>query len=353
MVAKRIMFRTLSLIFGLFIGLVLAEIGCRFFAFGWGAFDFEKTNSFVSIGYSGYLRPADDQAVWYELRPHIDGLFKMHPIRTNSQGLRDKEYALKKPPNTYRVAVIGDSFTFGDGVDAEDVYHSILEKKLNGLSDSLRFEFINFGLAGYDLLNYLGTIEAKAMAYQPDLILIGFCGNNDDSLPEARQYEPFTGYRWSEWSWAIQRFQLIRTVANYISIRRRLHDEANVGDAKSLEKKEFVREMFGQFRRVKTEHGIPLMVAYLSMADAAPEKAEMVAALCQEHGFGFVDTSPTVEALDDISEYWFHDSDHHPNEKMHRIYADILLKSFVEIQVPEKKFAHEGMLWPGWRFRFF
>lgn len=126
----------------------------------------------------------------------MDDYFKMKPIKTNSRGLRDKEYPLEKPPGTYRVAVIGDSFTFGDGVNAEEVYHSILEERLNRLSDSLRFEFINFGLAGYDLLNYLGVVEHKAMAYDPDLILIGFCGNNDDDLPEAKQWtEPFTRYK--------------------------------------------------------------------------------------------------------------------------------------------------------------
>ncbi|HFA47682.1 MAG TPA: SGNH/GDSL hydrolase family protein [Bacteroidetes bacterium] len=343
-VAKRTLFYLINLIIIIVVSFFLGEIICRFHAFGWEAFKFKKTNSFVSIGYSGYLQPAEDQHVWYELKPDIDGLFKMHIIRTNSRGLRDQEYSFKKPPNTYRVAVIGDSFTFGDGVNAEDTYHAILEKKLNGLSDSTKVEFINFGIAGYDLLNYLGVMEAKAMAYDPDLILVGFCGNNDDDLPEARQYnEPFTGYRYVEWSWAVQRFQIFRTVANYMTIRRRKRNEL-ANDEQSERKKQFVRDMFGEFRRVKTEHDIPLMVFYLSMADAAPEKAKLVAGLCKENGFPFIDSSPVVDGLDDISEYWFHDSDHHPNEKMHRIYADILLKSFVEVQLPEKKIAQLGYI---------
>lgn len=288
----------------------------------------------MSIGYSDFLQPAENQYVWNELKPNIDGHFKMHTFRTNSRGLRDKEYTFEKPKNTYRVAVIGDSYTLGDGVEANEIYHSVLEKKLNGLSDSIHFEFINFGLSGYDMLNYLGVIEAKAMAYDPDLILIGFCGNNDDDLPEAKQYtETFKGYIYSECSWAIQRFQIIRTVANYINIRGRKKME-NATDEKAERKKAFVKKMFGEFNRVKKETAVPFMVFYMDMQDASPEKAKMVKQLCTENEFTFIDSSPTVRPINDISKYWFHDSDHHPNELMHGMYAEILMREFVQIKVP-------------------
>ena len=331
---KRLLFRLCALMAGLFIGLLLAEGVCRFHAFGLSAFDFKITNSFVAIGYSDYLQPAENQYVWNELKPNIEDRFKMHTFRTNSKGLRDKEYIIKKPKNTYRVAVIGDSYSLGDGVEAEEIYHSILEEKLNNLSDSIQFEFINFGLSGYDMLNYLGVIEAKAMAYNPDLILIGFCGNNDDDLPEARQYtEPFKGYIYSEWSWAVQRFQIIRTVANYINIHGRKKNETAV-DEKSKRKKEFVKNIFSEFKRVEKEQTIPFMVFYMHMQDASPEKAKMVNDLCEKNNFRFIDSSPTVEKIADISKYWFHDSDHHPNEMMHGIYAELLMREFVRVEVP-------------------
>ncbi|MEK7254786.1 MAG: SGNH/GDSL hydrolase family protein [Bacteroidota bacterium] len=335
---KRILLRMISTLFGLIIGLFLAEICCRFFSFGLEAFAVKKTDSFVSIGYSGYLQPAENQFVWYELKPNLNASFKLNPLHTNSRGLRDKEYALKKPPGTYRIAVIGDSFVFGDGVEIEETFHSIAEEKLNMLSDSINFEFLNFGLGGYDLLNYLGVIENKALAYKPDLILIGFCGNNDDDLPEARQYsERFSGYKFEKYSWFIRHFQVLRTVGNHISIRRRLENEAK--NKKHEAKQEHMRQFFAEYACLRDMHQVPMMVYYLSMADAAESKAKYVAELCQNNGFHFLDSSPEVNKIKDISQYWFHRSDHHPNADMHALYADILLKSFVEVK-------HELALFP-------
>jgi GDSL-like Lipase/Acylhydrolase family len=51
--------------------------------------------------------------------------------RTNSQGMRDREYSLEKPPGTVRIALVGDSIGAGWGVNAEDRFESILEELWN------------------------------------------------------------------------------------------------------------------------------------------------------------------------------------------------------------------------------
>lgn len=326
---KSIFFRTFSILFGLLLGLLIGEIICRLAYFGADAFNIKKINSFVTIGYTGFIQPAEDQYVWYEMKPDLDDLFKMHPIQTNSKGLRDKEYSITKPDNTFRVAVIGDSFTFGDGVKEAETYHAVLETHLNERSDSLQYEFINFGLAGYDLLNYLGNIKAKALEYDPDLILIGFCGNNDDDLADPRQWnEPFPGYKYEKYSWFIRQFLIVRTVGNLISSRRRMNNE-KISKQKE-EKAVFMNQMFAEFGKVKIQEQIPFLVFYLSMADAAPEKAKKVAQLCNENGLDFLDSSPFADKVSDISKYWVHQTDHHPNAAMHEIYAALLKHYFVK-----------------------
>jgi hypothetical protein len=47
----------------------------------------------------------------------------------NSYGLRDREFPLEKPPNTYRILMLGDSYTFGIGSNLEDTFSKRLEKK--------------------------------------------------------------------------------------------------------------------------------------------------------------------------------------------------------------------------------
>ena len=52
-------------------------------------------------------------------------------IRTNTKGLRDREYNSKKPKNTFRILVLGDSFTFGSCVEENETYPKVLENFLN------------------------------------------------------------------------------------------------------------------------------------------------------------------------------------------------------------------------------
>ena len=91
----------------------------------------------------------------------------------NSQGLPDRELSLSKPANTYRIAVIGDSFTEALQVDRTQNFCSLLEKKLNQESGGAqRFEVINGGCSAYNLGQMYYRLKNKVMPYQPDLVLV-------------------------------------------------------------------------------------------------------------------------------------------------------------------------------------
>lgn len=97
----------------------------------------------------------------------------------NADGLRDKEYSLDKPENVFRVAVIGDSITFGHGVNQDQTYAKHLEwllKKYNHANTT--YEIINFGVTGYNSSQIVEQVKAKVLKYQPDLILYGYCLND-------------------------------------------------------------------------------------------------------------------------------------------------------------------------------
>lgn len=103
-------------------------------------------------------------------------------IRTNSQGLRDREYPLEKPANTFRILVLGDSFTFGYGVEAEETYAKVLEKLLNRGS-TLKYEVLNGGVIGYGTFHELRFLRESGLALHPDLVVIGFVAGTDMGGP--------------------------------------------------------------------------------------------------------------------------------------------------------------------------
>src|SRR5262245_49349733 len=151
---------------------LLVELCFRFYLFGFSALSYEKVDSVIGIGRDGALRTSDYRDIVYELKPNLDILLDLAPLKTNSQGLADYEYAQAKPPDTFRIVLLGSSYSMPTGVALDDSWQQVLENRLNARGDGRRYEVINFAVAGYDPLQYLAVLKHRAMAYDPDLILV-------------------------------------------------------------------------------------------------------------------------------------------------------------------------------------
>lgn len=98
----------------------------------------------------------------------------------NSQGWRDVEHALPKPPGKLRILFVGDSFTYGTvGVDA--LYTRRVEAKLHALGYG-QVEVISIGVGGWGTDQELEAIRNEGVRYQPDLIVYQFCSNDTINL---------------------------------------------------------------------------------------------------------------------------------------------------------------------------
>jgi len=110
--------------------------------------------------------------------------------KTNSQGFRDREYPKIKPPNTFRVAVLGDSIIWGHNIELQDTFAKQLERILNTQGRNQSFEVLNFGVSGYSTQQEVEFYREKAKAYDPDMIIIGYCLNDHlESSVEARAFK--------------------------------------------------------------------------------------------------------------------------------------------------------------------
>lgn len=101
--------------------------------------------------------------------------------RHNSEGFRDVEHALAKPAGTVRILGLGDSFTYGMGAAFEETYLARLEAQLNQDkrgTNAPRFEVIKAGIPGYYPESQRLLLEHYGLAYQPDVVLVGFVPND-------------------------------------------------------------------------------------------------------------------------------------------------------------------------------
>jgi hypothetical protein len=150
---------------------LLLELTVRVHLFGVAGLLPARINSVHGLPQTGFTRPSAYPGVGFELRPDLDGYFKLAAFRTSSQGLRDREYAIAKPDGVFRVAVIGSSFALPAGVAIEDAFHSRLESRLTRERAPQRFEFINFAVGMHNPRQGLAMLEQRALAYHPDLVL--------------------------------------------------------------------------------------------------------------------------------------------------------------------------------------
>ncbi len=127
-------------------------------------------------------------------RPGASGWFRREGrqyIVINREGFRDREHALKKPPGTYRVAVLGDSFTEGLQVKLEDTFEAVLERELAHCPAfrARSVEVFNFGVSNYGTAQELLTLRDRVWQTEPDLVLLAFFSGNDvwDNSRELKQ----------------------------------------------------------------------------------------------------------------------------------------------------------------------
>jgi hypothetical protein len=137
-------------------------------------------------------------------RPNAKGWFNREGkayITTNSDGLRDREHSLVKPADTFRIAVLGDSFAAAFQVTVKKTFWSVIERELNNCSSfaGKNVEVINFGVSGYGTAQELLTLRHQARKYDPDLVLLACLPGNDvrnnSKVLEPSKVRPFFIYR--------------------------------------------------------------------------------------------------------------------------------------------------------------
>lgn len=124
----------------------------------------------------------------YELKPDAQRELKIGDhagtYRINSAGMRDYSYPFSKVDTVFRIVCLGDSVTFGAGVELDEAYHKVLEKLLNANRDSsIRYEVMNFGVSGYNTAQEVIVLREKALLYKPDIVLVGFTLNDGSPIP--------------------------------------------------------------------------------------------------------------------------------------------------------------------------
>lgn len=97
-------------------------------------------------------------------------------VKTNSLGFRDREFSDQKNARI-RILALGDSFTYGWGVEIDQSWPKILEQRLR--SAGLDAEVANLGKPAGSPRSYADIAEKAVPALKPDILVVAVLQGDD------------------------------------------------------------------------------------------------------------------------------------------------------------------------------
>lgn len=116
-------------------------------------------------------------ADWHHA-PHGRAFWVVRGEGHNRDGLRDRDHAVPKPPDTFRVICLGDSVTVGHGVKRSESWPFALEAYFKQLSLPMDMEVFTIATSGWSTLQETTAYRELARKYAPDQVFLGFCLND-------------------------------------------------------------------------------------------------------------------------------------------------------------------------------
>jgi hypothetical protein len=128
-------------------------------------------------GWRLYASHRNAGLIWgpYSVVEHSTDEFS-YQARINNLGFRDRDFAVRRS-GAKRVLAIGDSFTYGWGVDGEESWPKVMERELR--RGGLDIEVANLGAPGAGPREYAAVAERAIPLLRPDLIVVGMLQADD------------------------------------------------------------------------------------------------------------------------------------------------------------------------------
>lgn len=137
----------------------------------------EARSRFGAIDESDRIMVTRDRLLRYQYRPGamVEADRQSHrrmPI--NHLGLWDREHALPKPADVYRVVVLTGSIANDGAIPYESRFHEVLERLLQGAAGARRVEVINVSCEGYSTVQQVRLLEQVGLRYEPDFVVMAY-----------------------------------------------------------------------------------------------------------------------------------------------------------------------------------
>ncbi len=276
------------------------------------------------------FRLSEIEGVASELRPGFRTLYKGHEIEINADGLRGPE--LSGPEEgVRRVALFGDSMTFGNGVALGDTLGVRLAEHL--AAGGARAQVLNCGVPGYNADQVSRVVAERVGALAPDTVVYVFFANDVEPTPSWDAIDPtaeidaFHDFplrsAFLEWTKSHVKLLLQRLG---VKTSRRTHEWSRHEYASG---RETFLEALRRMDAACEEIGARFLVAsypFLALPGHDPFTPiyESAHADLRELGIELVDFGGAFSPGEDLTDHWVSAFDMHPDGETHGRVAELL-----------------------------
>lgn len=261
-------------------------------------------------------------------------------IVSNQLGFREREIP-PRSPDRYRIVVVGDSFTWGQGIEEGERFSNLLAGSLGS-----RYEVFNFGRPGNDMPQHLDVLD-QALPVSPDFIVLQLY-INDFETPPMKRPQPYPLLP-SSLDRDLERWSVLYDLANRqwanwqptlgVVDRYEQYMARNLRDANAPSS----RAAFGMLREfIERSHraGVACGTVLFPAADAmGPHGSnypfgylhDRVSSTCAGEKIPCLDLLPAFSTIADPRSMWVSPFDAHPNAMTNRRAADEILRQFAPI----------------------
>lgn len=271
------------------------------------------------------------EAVLRQLIPELkDRTTYGESMTFNAHRFRDREFAFPKSPGVTRILVLGDSFTWGSGLNLEQTTPKILEQLLQSIDE--RIEVINGAKPGDNTERQLRRLREDGMPYEPDMVLLMYNVNDVEEFGEVPQgWFGFT-------SWCRQHSRVAELLLSRLGPLARQtpwrHQLSWLGhilrryeeNDPRWQRTQAALEEMATFCR---GHGVTLLVAiYPALTDmdqyGGKVAHQRVRDTCESLRIPSMDLLPLFEHQS-VRRFHLNFMDSHPNAKAHQLVAEALV----------------------------
>jgi GDSL-like Lipase/Acylhydrolase family len=269
--------------------------------------------------------------------------YDAHAAEISAAGFREREYSPHAAAGVVRIAVIGDSFTFGSGIELNQRLTNRLEAELNRRGG--RFEVLNFGKPGHETEHEIETLRQVLDEAHPDFVLVQWFVNDVEGRNKQRP-QPLPLLPSIRVDYFLKRHSALYFFLNKGWVQL----QVSQGWVKS--KDDYMKERFGDPHSPASEAGTRAFKELLLMPRAAgigvgaflyppldgidgdPKRfsngfiIDRTLATCREINVRCVDLRPDLMRLQPLEKRWANELDHHPSGETNRVATQAVLRAF-------------------------